>query len=140
MFSNSFMWFIFNLQRRKIYTVLYNIIQWTTLNVWEFQMQKPLHGVQTSLRSNPVLWFNCPISHKLLALPHISTHVIQFETARRRHEHIRNLLGPIHVLFHSHFPSFSSSPWLLSFTKRVSYIHPSVPLNLPNRQYSFFMV
>jgi hypothetical protein len=39
-FRNSFTWFIFNLQRRKIYTVVYNIKQCTVINMWGFQMQK----------------------------------------------------------------------------------------------------
>jgi hypothetical protein len=40
----SFKWFIFNLQRRQIYTVLYNNIQCRLFNMWHFKMQKPLTG------------------------------------------------------------------------------------------------
>ncbi len=42
---SSFTWFIFNLQRRKTYTVFYNIIQCTVINMKNFQIQNVLLGV-----------------------------------------------------------------------------------------------
>ncbi len=72
----SFSWFIFNLQRRQIYAVLYSNIQCRLFNMWRFQMQKPLTGggafsgrVRTSLHSRPMLRINCPVSHKPLTSP-----------------------------------------------------------------------
>jgi hypothetical protein len=74
--SNPFTWFIFNLQRRKMYTVLYNNIQWTVFRCVVFTNAKPLTlvdshqcKVQISLHSGPMLKIDCHIFNKPQASP-----------------------------------------------------------------------
>jgi hypothetical protein len=67
-FHNSFTWFIFNLSRIKICTVLYTIIQSTVINVLAFKHKKPLLGmVAFSARMQTSHAFQ---SHAASQLPH----------------------------------------------------------------------
>ncbi len=72
---HNFKWFIFNLQRQKINTVLYKVAHMYTIFKCGFPwMQKSLSWcgghrcmVRTSLHSGPMLKIDCPISYKPLA-------------------------------------------------------------------------
>jgi hypothetical protein len=110
---NSFTRFIFNLQKRKINTVLCNNMQHTVCTCRVLKCKNPWLGVVAiSARFKPhptldtCLKIDWPVSHKLLApplpqahpfQPHIPTHVSQFHTSRRRHRHIRRPLHPIQL-------------------------------------------
>jgi hypothetical protein len=75
-------------------TILYNV--WQLICGLPNAKNLTRHGGiwckgQTSLHSSPMLWFNCPISHKRLSqphslitssTPHICTHMIQIQTDR----------------------------------------------------------
>ncbi len=102
MFRNSFKSGILTCRGEKnLCTVIYNMIQCTAIlqkSLFWFVVFSP--RMWTSLHSSPMLWFNCPISHKTLypLIPTLSfTYVTQFQTGRRQHQPIGNLLGPIQV-------------------------------------------
>ncbi len=110
---NSFTRFLFNLQKRKIKTVLCNNMQHTVSTCRVLKCKKSLtwggghqRKVQTSPHSGTCLKIDWPISHKPLApplpqahpiQPHIPTHVTQFQASRRWHRHIRRPLHPIQL-------------------------------------------
>jgi hypothetical protein len=71
---DSFMWFIFNLQRRKICTALHNNLKWTFLLLVESLSEKKwanfpylgwwpsVHCVNLTPLCGPLLKINCPIT------------------------------------------------------------------------------
>jgi hypothetical protein len=103
-FRSSFTWFIINLQRRKIFTVLNNmdIIQPRTLKC---EKAWACAKMQASLHTNPMLKVNCPVSpkpstfHKPLdpPLPHFRPLALGINSygkirGNRRHRHVGDLL------------------------------------------------
>jgi hypothetical protein len=64
------MWFIFNLQRRKICTASYNILQWTIFSCVVFKGKNPFHlvvAISARCENLTLLWF-----HVENRLPHFA--------------------------------------------------------------------
>jgi hypothetical protein len=129
------MWFIFNLRRRKLYSIIQD-----TLIVFTCERKFLTKGngyqcmMQTSLHSGPMLKINRPISHQLLAptcslfSPRCTQHL--FITISTKEGHISMLESPLCLAL------FRFSPILRELSSLAATHEPLCSFGLVGRNIS----